>query len=369
MYKVKIYGAGSIGNHLAHACRNKGWEVLMCDPDSAALARTRDEIYPARYGRWDEAIRLTTPDRLPKEHFDLVIIGTPPEYHNALALDVLATESPRVLLIEKPLCGPSLQRAQELYEASLAGNCFVAVGYNHALARNTLLAEQWLSGGGIGEPVTIAVDWLEYWGGIFKAHPWLAGPQDSYLGFTERGGGAACEHSHGIQLWQHFSHRLGSGRIAEVSAVWDMVADGGVEYDRISQMQVVTERGLVGRIVQDVVTEPSEKKLVIQGTSGRLEWYANRDPAHDAVYRWDRVQGWRREEIAKTRPDDFKGEIDHVGDILAGGPAEDSPISLARGLDTMLVIAAAQLSARIRRGVRIDYAKGYTPAALQPIND
>ena len=27
MIKVKIYGAGSIGNHLAHACRSKGWDV------------------------------------------------------------------------------------------------------------------------------------------------------------------------------------------------------------------------------------------------------------------------------------------------------------------------------------------------------
>ena len=26
--KVKIYGAGSIGNHLAHACRNKGWDAM-----------------------------------------------------------------------------------------------------------------------------------------------------------------------------------------------------------------------------------------------------------------------------------------------------------------------------------------------------
>lgn len=369
MYSVKIYGAGSIGNHLAYACRNKGWNVVICDPDAKALARTREEIYPTRYGQWDAAIRLVTPDRLPGEPFDLVIIGTPPEVHNSLALDILSSGSPRAVLIEKPLCGPSLQGAQALFEASRTSGCFVAVGYNHALARNTFLAEQVIASGRIGQPVTIGVDWLEHWGGIFKAHPWLAGPQDSYLGYTERGGGAACEHSHGIHLWQHFSHRLGAGRIHEVFAVWDVVDQGGMKYDRVSQMQVVTERGLVGRITQDVVTEPSEKKLFVQGTAGRVEWYASRDAGHDAVYSWNRELGWQRDEIAKSRPDDFKGEIDHIGEILGGKSAEDSPISLARGLDTMLVIAAAQLSSRSRRAVRIDYARGYTLDALQPVGE
>ena len=83
--KVKIYGAGSIGNHLGHACRNKGWDVLMCDSDPAALERTKQDIYPSRYGAWDEAIRLVTPDQLPDEDFDLVIIGTPPDSHLAIA--------------------------------------------------------------------------------------------------------------------------------------------------------------------------------------------------------------------------------------------------------------------------------------------
>ncbi|KKN62280.1 hypothetical protein LCGC14_0513400 [marine sediment metagenome] len=31
--KVKIFGAGSIGNHLAQAARTMDWEVLICDSD------------------------------------------------------------------------------------------------------------------------------------------------------------------------------------------------------------------------------------------------------------------------------------------------------------------------------------------------
>ena len=41
MFNVKIFGAGSIGNHLAHASRSLGWNVTICDVDQAALDRTR----------------------------------------------------------------------------------------------------------------------------------------------------------------------------------------------------------------------------------------------------------------------------------------------------------------------------------------
>ena len=60
MKRVKIYGAGSIGNHLAHACRQLGWDVVVCDVSQSALERMKSEIYPARYGAWDAAIQLSS---------------------------------------------------------------------------------------------------------------------------------------------------------------------------------------------------------------------------------------------------------------------------------------------------------------------
>ena len=102
-WRVKIHGAGSIGNHLAHAARTLGWEVVVCDVAEAALDRMRREIYPARYGRWDEAIRLYPSAEAPREGFDLVCIGTPPEAHIPLARAAVAEGAPAVL-VEKPLC-------------------------------------------------------------------------------------------------------------------------------------------------------------------------------------------------------------------------------------------------------------------------
>lgn len=361
MIKVKIYGAGSIGNHLAYACRTKNWDVLICDIAAEALERTKNDIYPSRYGKWDDQIQLTTADSAPDDKFDLVIIGTPPDTHIKLALDILKRNPPRVMLIEKPLARPDLNQCQKLLDIAVATETSVLVGYNHALTQNTVLARKILQDVAIGNPLAINVRWLEHWGGIFTAHPWLNGPQDSYLGFYERGGGAGGEHSHAINIWQHFAHLLGKGRITEVSAMLNMVDTGSVKYDSVFELNVRTEHGLIGSIIQDVITKPSVKMLRIQGDKGFLEWYVNYDKTHDAVFYGD---GQPNETfISKTRPDDFRPEIEHVSDILKGVDI-DSPISLERGLDTMMVIAAAYLSNQKRRMVKIDYQAGYSLKAI-----
>ena len=146
----------------------------------------------------------------------------------------------------------------------------------------------------------------------------------------------------------------------------DMVNAGGASYDQICQLNVRTEKSLVGSIVQDVITSPTQKSLRVQGEDGFLEWYVNLDAKHDAL-RYSGGDSQVKEELfSKTRPDDFVGEIDHVQDILEG-KVEDSPISLERGMETMLVIAAAYKSATLNRTVKIDYAAGCSPEAIHVI--
>lgn len=367
MPSVKIVGAGSIGNHLGHAFRQQGWSVTLCDRDPEALRRTREDIYPSRYGAWDDAIRLAEADEVAREPFDAVMIGTPPDSHIPIALAQLEAAPPKVLFVEKPLCPPDLAGCEALQQRADETGTFVGVGFNHTLTENTVSALRWLRDHPIGEVVTLRAMTREHWGGIFGAHPWLAGPRDSYLGFTERGGGAIGEHSHAINIWQHFALALGKGRIREVSAMLDWVDAGGVHYDRIAQLSVRTEAGLVGIIVQDVVTEPARKWLRVQGTEGFLEWEVSADPGHDAVRTRTTAEGGSGEvmetRIAKTRPDDFRGEALHVGALLEG-TVKDSPVSLERGLETMLVVAAALRSSETGRTVTIDYARGPTPDAL-----
>ena len=361
MYKVKVLGAGSIGNHLAHASRCMGWQVAICDIDPAALERTRTEIFPERYGAWDDAIELYPAQDAPKAVYDLIVVGTPPDHHVDLAIEAIG-EGPRAVLVEKPVCGPDLARAQELFSLAAERGVTVFAGYDHvvgAAARSALTKAR-----GLHRLETLDVEFREHWGGIFAAHPWLSGPQDSYLGFWQRGGGASGEHSHAINLWQHFTRELGAGRVTEVTASLDYVKTDLVDYDRLCLLNLRSEAGLIGRVVQDVVTAPPRKWARIQGDDGYVDLSIGFQPGRDAV-------AWQlgdaapdSETIEKTRPDDFIAELRHIEAVLEGRDASDI-LRLDRGLDTMLVVAAAHVSATERRSVAIDYSVGYCPDALR----
>jgi predicted dehydrogenase len=362
MKKVKIYGAGSVGNHLSHASRQMGWEVDLCDIDPDALIRTKYDIYPSRYGKWDEAIGLYPCNEVPKKQYDLHVIGTPPDSHMALARSAVV-EGARAVLVEKPLCTPDLEGAHELFEEASAAGCSVFVGYDHVVSKSAALMSKMIADETVGPIQTLDVEFREHWGGIFNAHPWLSGPSNTYLGFWRKGGGATGEHSHAINLWQHFSNESRSGRIIEVNANMQFVKDDNVDYDAVSLMQLRTEKGMIGRVVQDVITQPTRKWARAQCEKGYIEWYCGLKAGMDTVaYGYDNGDVTTHD-MVKTRPDDFLQEMKHINAAMESRTLI-SPICLERGLESMLVIAAAYMSARECRPVRIDYGKGYTIDAL-----
>ncbi len=362
MHSIRIIGAGSIGNHLANAARAFGWHVTLTDNDPAALDRARNSIYPQRYGKWDDEIVLKDSRAAITDPADVVFIGTPPDTHIAIANAVLDAVTPKAIIIEKPLAGPDLAGCAALHARVKKAGIFGGVGYNHTLGRNTVAAEAMVKSGKLGPISTISARTREHWGGIFKAHPWLAGPAASYLGFSSRGGGATGEHSHGINIWQHFANLIGAGRVTEVTATLEMSNDGGTLYDSLCFATLKTENGLTGDVIQDVVTAPPEKSCRIQGRDGFVDWRVGYRPGHDAVLEGTGEQT-HETLIAKTRADDFKAEIAHLQDVLSG-KADHSPIALERGLDTMMVIAAIFKSHETARRVSIDWSKGYSPDAL-----
>lgn len=360
--KVKILGAGSIGNHLAHASRKMGWFVDIYDIDTNALVRTKEEIYPDRYGEWDKTINLYSSKEKLNIDYDLVIIGTPPHNHVSLALNELKRGA-KAILIEKPAATPDLSGVQDLFEFSKKNACHVFVGYNHTLGRSAKKMTKLLSEKVLGKILTLDVEFREHWGGIFLAHPWLNGPSDSYLGFWEKGGGACAEHSHGINLWQHFSNITGMGRIIEVNCNVEYVNNGELNYDSLCFLNLKTETGFLGRVVQDVVTKPGKKWARAQGEKGFLEWHCDQANGLDTVLFDNYKNQTKAFEFEKNRPDDFFQEMKHINDVL-NNKIKKSEISLERGLDTMLVISAAHMSAKSKKSVEIDYSKGYNLNAI-----
>ncbi len=361
--KVKVLGAGSIGNHLAHASRTLGWDVTICDVDPAALERTRDQIYPGRYGKWDETIGLSTAADAPRGGFDIICVGTPPDVHVRLLAEALA-EKPALILVEKPVCGPFLEGVREMWDAAAASGTKVCVGYDHVLAPATRKVEELIATRAAGDPVTLDAEFREHWGGIFGAHPWLEGPWQTYLGYWRRGGGSGGEHSHATNLWQHLAHCCGWGRVSEVSALVEFGTARDAEFDTIFALNVRTEKGGYGRIVQDVVTRPTRKWARVQCSEGAIEWRANQGKRGDVVALLHADGRAEEFDFPKTRPDDFICELRHLDDVLEGRVAE-SPTSLARGLDTMLVLAAGYESGTSGKRVAIDYATGYQRSALR----
>jgi predicted dehydrogenase len=364
MKKVKVYGAGSIGNHLAQASRRMGWSVDICDIDEAALKRTKNEIYPSRYGAWDDQISLYSNENAPVGGFDLIVIGTPPDSHMSLARSAVR-EGAKAVLVEKPLCTPDLNGAQELFNEAREANCLVFVGYDHAISKSALKMSDSLKNQQMGKINTLDVEFREYWGGIFKAHPWLDGPSDSYLGYLQKGGGACGEHSHAINLFQSFAHEANMGKVKEVSSFMDFVNDGILDYDSVCLMNLKTENNTIGRVVQDVITKPTRKWARAQCENGYLEWLCGDKPGFDSVVYGRDNNDAENLDIQKTRPDDFFQELQHISSILDNNELyNESPIRLERGLETMLVIAAAHLSSKNNCPVKIDYAKGFNIDSL-----
>ena len=347
--RAKIIGAGSIGNHLARALRSHDATVDLVDTDPAALARAREEIYPARYGAWDDAIGLHLPDDAPRGDYDLVVIGTPPDSHLPLAMAAL-DEGCGALLVEKPLTTPDLAGLEAFVTAAAAVGTRVFVGYTHGVADATSAFVARLQEGAIGEVLTIDTETREHWGGILAAHPWLSGPEASYLGSWRRGGGALGEHSHGLHLWQQLARAVGSGEVASVAATMDLQRIGDVEHDRIALLDLTTTGGLVGRCVQDVVTRPPSKGARVTGTDGVLELRFERERERDVIVTSRSGSDPQVDAFPTTRTDDFGREAAHVLEAITTG--RPSPLDLAHGVATMHVIAAAFAS--VADGVRTE---------------
>src|SRR3990167_3178699 len=284
--KVKVIGAGSIGNHLTQASRRMGWDVVVVDADPKALERMKNEIYPQRYGKWDESIKLYTPDKEPKGGFDIIMIGTPPDVRMKLALEALK-ENPKLLHLEKPLCTPDMKGVAEFNEElKKYPGTIVVVGYDNAVG-------------------SALVEFREHWRGIFSAHSWLAGPWETYLGYWKRGGGAGGEHSHALHLWKYLADVSGFGGITDVKSFFHF-----------------------------------KKWARAQGSNGFIEWVGNASPEGDLL-RYQ-IEGSEMVEkmVAKKRPDDFYCATLHYKDLLDGKiKLADSPLSLDRGLEVMKIIS------------------------------
>jgi len=339
---IKIFGSGSIGNHLAHAARSLDIDVDVIDIDPVALDRMRNEIYPARYGHWDDQINLYLSGSEPAERqYDLIIIGTPPDTHMELA-KIALNELPKAILIEKPICGPlELEDLRKVTELAIRNGIRLFCGYDHSVSPSIEKLVQLCGRFSRDDLMSIDVEWREYWGGILAAHPWLNGPADSYLGFWRRGGGALCEHSHGLHLLVYLSSVLGLGSCMNVASNLDLFNDSVCEYDRTAHLSLTFESGVEVNCVQDVITFPPMKRVSIKFKSIELNWSVNSGGEFDEVAVVDNGTVTESFRFEKRRPDDFIGELMHIDSVLGSQLVAESPLDIAFGSEVMELISGS----------------------------
>ena len=105
MKNVLIFGAGSVGNHMTYACRKLGLNVYITDISPKALIRMKKKIYPKRYKKWDDKIKILDFNEITHINlkFEIVIIGTPPDTHFDLYKLIRENVNYKKILIEKPI--------------------------------------------------------------------------------------------------------------------------------------------------------------------------------------------------------------------------------------------------------------------------
>jgi len=310
LLNVKIIGAGSVGNHLANAFRSFRQNVTLTDIDKNALERTRFDIYPSRYGTWDKEISLGTPNDFKNKKFDIVVIGTPPDTHFNIALNEIE-KAKKAILVEKPLCTPDSLQIQGFEKLNEQFDGRIFVGYNHSVSnmitclRNMNILETF----DLGEVKKINVFWQESWEGILLAHPWLNGAEETYLGFSQRGGGALGEHSHGLKLLLDISRFLGLSH----PNIIDKQINWHDNYDITSSVFFDYEKSeATAHYITDVISWPAKKGAEVIFKNGKLIIEFGNHSDGDMIRIFLKEQGDANFQFSKTRPYDFQLEVKNI---------------------------------------------------------
>ena len=136
MKQILIFGSGSIGNHMAYACRKLKHNVCVTDVDNLALKRMKNKIFPKRYKYWDKKISLIKYHDVfkIKNKLDLIIIGTPPKTHLSLYEQCKNKLNFNKILIEKPLTYYANKNLKKFEKNTNQKNIFC--GYNHSVSKS-----------------------------------------------------------------------------------------------------------------------------------------------------------------------------------------------------------------------------------------
>ena len=313
MKKILIFGSGSIGNHMAYASKKLNFDVFITDKNPDALKRMKKEIYPKRYGKWDNQIKQINFLQIRKINkiFDLVIIGTPPETHSKLYDFCKKNIKFKKLLIEKPIFHINEKKIKSLKKSMKPA--FIFCGYNHSISPSFENFYKYVFKK-IKKIKKIDVKWCEAWDGILNAHFWLKSQFDSYLGDYKKGGGSLQEHSHGLHLLSLLLKEKKINLLKTKIFTNSIFNKRNAKYDFFSTF-FGYDKQIYFSYETDLITQPAEKKITLYESGKKYEWICNYKKGLDIIKKYSNNKLEFKKIFKKTRSSEFENEIKHIMNI------------------------------------------------------
>ena len=230
--RIKILGAGSIGNHLSHAARALGWSVDLVDRRSAgagAHAHADLSLALRPLGRGDPPVR--DQDHAPEAATISSASARRPTATCAARRAPPSRRGRAPSWSRSRVCGPDLAGAQELADEAHGRRRrrSSSATITSSGARQRLRRRACADGRARRRSLTLDVEFREHWGGIFGAHPWLAGPVGDLSRLLASAAAAPRASIRTPPISGSTSHTSpGAGRVVEVQATLDFVRDDRV---------------------------------------------------------------------------------------------------------------------------------------------
>lgn len=344
MKKVLIFGAGSIGNHLANASRKCNLNVSVVDISSEALKRMKNVVYPSRYKKWDQNIKFLNYKDIfeSNENYHLIIVGTPPETHLELLSKIKNKLNYKKILIEKPLT--TFNEKNTNFSKSVKEKN-IYVGYNHSVSKSFLyfcnLIKKKIK---TNEISCLEINWREGWTGILNAHFWLKNEFNSYLGDIKRGGGSLHEHSHGLHLIICLEKILNFKlpKKFNLNICYKKNKSQKIYYDNFANINWRVNNFIIN-YTTDLISEPAEKSIKIYTKNKIYVLIFNYQKKSDKIEIQDKNISSKKKVILfkKKRSTDFINEIKHLTNMNSKNLYKKSFLKLENSLRVQSILSNA----------------------------
>lgn len=340
MKNVLIFGSGSIGNHLANACRKINLSVSVTDISNDALLRMKKKIYPSRYKKWDEKIELIDFEFVfkIKKKFDLIIVGTPPSTHLNLIRQISNNINFDKLMIEKPLT-TYLNKLNKKQMNYLRSKKKIFIGYNHSISKSFIYYQKLIGKINIKDIKMIDVNWREGWNGILNAHFWNKNEFSSYLGNLNEGGGCIHEHSHGIHLITCLTQILNFKLPTKKNIFKNFYyKNNNIYYDNYVNVNWKYSNFSISYI-SDLISEPADKSVCVYTKTKKYELIFNYKKKFDLIKITNLTSNLvKLKYFKKNRSTDFVNEINYIMSVNTQKKYNNSVINASKGVETQKLI-------------------------------